>query len=137
MLAVHRRTGSRARPPRALGLAVAVAVAVAVALTSCSPFGSVALKATTATNLANQKKAALSLLSYRPDVEEIRFTQPGSVGGGGSWAANAVVTIDGVDYDEILGPERAGGNPLPRLMPGTVPTRSTVVYSDGTSEALR
>jgi hypothetical protein len=89
------------------------------------------------TNLANQKTAALNLLGYRPDVESIRFTQEGSVGGGGSWAANAVITIDGVEYKEILGLKRAGGNPLPSLSPGLAPRRATVIYSDGTTEVMR
>lgn len=89
------------------------------------------------TNLDNQRTAALSLLAYRPDVESVRFTQEGSVGGGGSWAANAIITIDGVDYNEILGLERAGGNPLPSVPAGASPVPVTVVYSDGSSEALR
>lgn len=81
MLAVHTRTGSHARLPRALSLAVAVAVA----LTSCSPFGSVAMKATTAANLANPNKAALLFIRGRPETERIRYTREGGFSGSGYW----------------------------------------------------
>lgn len=71
-----------------------------------------------------------------PGTQSIRFTQEGSVSGAGSWSANAVVTIAGKDYDEILGPEQLIGQDLPS--PDATPASEslTVHYSDGTSEVI-
>jgi hypothetical protein len=132
MLAVHARTGSRARLPRALGLAVAVTVA----LTSCSPFGSVAMKATTATDLANQKKAALLFISDWPETERIRYTQEGGFSRSGSRSAYATVTIAGNDYGEHLGLDLVGGDPLPAPDARATPSPVPITYSDGSSEVL-
>ena len=132
MLAVHARTRSRARLPRALSLAVAVTVA----LTSCSPFGSVAMKATTAANLANQKKAALLFIGGRPETERIRYTQEGGYNGAGSWSAYAIVTIAGNDYGEHLGLDLVGGDPLPAPDARATPSPVPITYSDGSSEVL-
>ena len=91
------------------------------------------------TNLANQRKAAISLLATQSGVDSITFTNEGSVGGGGSWAVNAVVTIAGNDYEEILGVEKwsFGGEPMPTPAPPADPTAVTVTFSDGTSEVLK
>ncbi|TDP98908.1 MULTISPECIES: hypothetical protein [unclassified Leifsonia] len=155
MLAVHSRTGSksgrerrrpaaggrlallrvsRARLPGALSL-----VAVGLLLTACSLSYEGAKGQ--ANGRANQKQAALTFLSDYPNpaVESITFTQEGSVGGAGFWAANAIVTIDGRTYDAILGPDRraSSSNPLPRFDPDApAPTDVTVNYSDDTSEVV-
>ncbi|SEH99093.1 MULTISPECIES: hypothetical protein [unclassified Leifsonia] len=118
---------------RGLGVVIGVMVALLVVVVSCSAIGYTVKQ----TNLANQKNAAIKFISGWPDVEEIRFTQEGSVGGGGSWAVNAVVTIAGKEYQEILGPHTLGGEPLPE--PQTPPSAAsvTVIYSDGTTEVLK
>ena len=88
-------------------------------------------------NLAKQKQAALKFIQNQPDVEKIRFTQEGNNPGlGSSWGANAVVTIDGKEYDEILGLNTLVGDPLPDTPPAYTPRPVTVVYSDGSSEVL-
>jgi hypothetical protein len=115
-----------------------VAVAIVVALTSCSIFGDGALgeRDTTATNLANQREAALKFISGWPQTERITFTQEGSVSGAGDWAANAVVTIGERDYQEFLGPDISGGDPLPDPETASTPSPVTVIFSDGSSEVL-
>lgn len=91
----------------------AVVVGVCMGLGACSPVGGSA--ADRQTNLANQRKEALKLVKDypHPELESIRFTQDGSVSGGGQWAANAVVTVGGKDYEEILGTYVSGGDILP------------------------
>lgn len=90
------------------------------------------------TNLANQRKAAMEFVSTRPEVEKITFTQEGSVGGAGYWAANAIVTVDGKDYQAILAVGALGsGEPWDNATPLTFPTAVTLVFSDGTSEVLK
>jgi hypothetical protein len=80
---------------------------------------------------------------YQPNVEKVRFTQDGSRGGfGAPWGANAVATIDGVDYQVIIGPEIGpgfvGGSGVPPKAPTPSPHLPlTVVYSDGTSEVIQ
>ena len=99
-------------------------------------------QSTTATNLANQKAAALTFLGDypNPEVESISFTQEGSVGGAGFWAANAIVTIDGTDYDAILGRDSraSSSDPLPTFDPGASARKAvTITYSDATSEVVQ
>jgi hypothetical protein len=94
-----------------------------------------------AAQLANQRAAAVTFLREYPNpgVETITFTEQGSVGGAGFWAANALVTIEGKDYAAILGTDirATSSNPLPRFDPAApAPTKVTVVYSDRTSEVL-
>lgn len=61
----------------------------------------------TETNLAKQRKAAIAFLETQGGVEKIRFTQEGSLSGfGARCAANAVVTVNGDEYNEISGTER-------------------------------
>ncbi|MDR6971806.1 hypothetical protein J2W45_002116 [Leifsonia shinshuensis] len=78
----------------------------------------------------------MKFVRNQPDVQVIRFTQPGSVDGGGGWSANAVVTIGGKEYHEILGPNTLGGDPLPDTPAGATSGPVLVQYSDGTSEVL-
>ena len=79
---------------------------------------------------------------YQPNVEKVRFTQDGSRPGlGAPWGANAVATVDGVDYQVIIGPEIGpgfvGGSGVPPTAPTPAPRLPlTVVYSDGTSEVI-
>ena len=90
-----------------------------------------------AENLAKQRESALALIANHPDVEVIRFTQEGDRPGlGAPWSANAVVTIGGKDYQEILGPRSRAGESLPDAPPSSSPRPVTVIYSDGSSEVL-
>ncbi|SEI07043.1 MULTISPECIES: hypothetical protein, partial [unclassified Leifsonia] len=91
------------------------------------------------TNLANQRTAALALLETQSGVEQIRFTQEGSVGGSGAWAVNAVVTVGGREYLQILGLRKWSllGQRMPTLAPPATPAPVTVIYSDGSSEVLK
>lgn len=90
-------------------------------------------------NLANQRKVAEQIIRDYPtaQLESIRFTTEGHVNGAGGWAANAVVTIDGKKYEEILGTSVSVGDAFPTIPPGSRPGPVTVVYSDGTTETLR
>ncbi|MEY9851143.1 hypothetical protein ABH923_000821 [Leifsonia sp. EB41] len=91
------------------------------------------------TNLANQRKAAIAFLETQGGVEKIRFTREGGLSGfGAPWVVNAVVTVNGEDYNEILGIERYSriGNPLPTIPPATAPAPVTVIYSDESSEVI-
>ena len=117
--------------------AVAVIVGVCVGLIACSLLGGNA--ANPETNLVNQRKVALQFVKDypNPELETIRFTQEGSVGGSGEWAVNAVVTVSGKNYEEILGTYMSGGDILPSAPPESQPISVTVVYSDGTSEVVK
>ena len=91
------------------------------------------------TNLANQRKAAIAFLETQGGVEKIRFTREGGLSGfGAPWVVNAVVTVNGEDYNEILGIERYSriGNPLPIIPPATASAPVTVIYSDESSEVI-
>ncbi len=90
-----------------------------------------------------QRAAALYFRDeYQPNVEKVRFTQDGSRGGlGAPWGANAVATVDGADYQVIIGPKIGPGFVGGSDVPPDAPTPSphlplTVVYSDGTSEVI-
>ena len=91
---------------------------------------------TTATNLANQRKAALEFVGPRPEITKVVFSEEGSVGGSGLWAANAVLTVDGNEYQAILGLGigATSWEPWQNPPPGTMRSTVTVVYSDGTTE---
>jgi hypothetical protein len=113
-----------------------IAVALALSLGGCGLGGNGVNKET---NLANQREAAIAFLETQGGVEKIRFTQEGGLSGfGAPWAVNAVVTVNGEEYNEILGTERfsRGGNPLPSIAPGTAPAPVTVIYSDESSEVI-
>ena len=94
---------------------------------------------TTATNLANQRKAALEFVGPRPEITKVVFSEEGSVGGSGLWAANAVLTVDGEEYQAILGLGigATSWEPWQSPPPGTKPSTVTLVYSDGTTEVLK
>src|SRR3954469_15019813 len=81
-----------------------VAAAIVISLTSCSIAGGSTMSEQQ-TNLANQRKAALSFLEVHRNVETIRFTDEGQPHGlGGSlWTAGAVVTVEGVKYQANIG----------------------------------
>jgi hypothetical protein len=88
------------------------------------------------TNLANQREVALIFRKNYPAVEKIRFTQEGNKSGlGAPWSVNAVVTIEGEDYQQILGIRSIGGAPLPRVMSQSHPPLM-VIFSDGSSEVI-
>ncbi|MDP9903271.1 hypothetical protein [Arthrobacter bambusae] len=102
---------------------------------------------TSQSNLDNQKKSAEFFLSIYPGVkvERIRFTQDGNFPGlGAPWSANAIVTVDGKEYREILGFEYGaiGGDSLPGAASGRTPSPGMkqppvdVVFSDGSTEVL-
>ena len=90
-----------------------------------------------AENLAKQRESALALIANYPNAEKIRFTQDGDRPGlGASWRVNAIVTIGGKDYQEILGPRSRAGESLPDAPPPSSTRPVTVTYSDGSSEVL-
>jgi hypothetical protein len=93
-------------------------------------------KTTSPENLANQRISAQKFISNWPNVEVIEFTREGSVDGSGEWSTNAVVTIDGRKYEEIIGPWETAGDDLPNPPESLSPKPVTVKYSDGTSEVL-
>ncbi|NUU06035.1 hypothetical protein HNO83_06690 [Leifsonia sp. C5G2] len=90
-------------------------------------------------NLANQRKVAeQTIRDYpSPELESIRFTSEGHVNGAGDWNANAIVTIEGKEYRELLGIHLSGGDIFPTLPPGSMAGPVTVTYSDGTSEVMK
>jgi hypothetical protein len=114
---------------------IALTATALILLTSCSLGGAEPEQS----NHGNQRKAAQALLATQPGVEAITFTQDGAVGGGGSWAVNAVVTIDGLEYQEILGFEKwsYGGEPTPTAKPPATAATVAITYSDGSTEVLR
>ncbi|MGO4595026.1 hypothetical protein AB4Z18_14520 [Leifsonia sp. 2TAF2] len=91
---------------------------------------------TTATNLANQKKAALLFISDWPETERIGYNEEGGFSGAGDWSAWATVTIAGKDYQEDLGLSLVGGDPLPAPIPNSTPAPVPITFSDGSSGVL-
>lgn len=95
---------------------------------------------TTEMNLANQRRVALKFINdySNPDLTALRFTREGGRPGfGASWRVNAVATVGGADFEEILATDFWGGDPLPDAPVGAAPAPVDVTYSDGTSEILR
>ena len=89
-------------------------------------------------NLAKQREVALAFIRESPDVDAIKFTHEGNRPGiGASWSANAIVTIDGKNYNEIIGLDLLAGDGLPSVPPDTVRGPVMVTYSDGSSEIVR
>ncbi|MGO4592816.1 hypothetical protein AB4Z18_03245 [Leifsonia sp. 2TAF2] len=120
-----------------LALIVAMIAALLAGLSGCSLIGdALQQKTTPQENLDYQRTTALKFKSRWPNVEEITFTREGAIDGSGEWTTNAIVTIDGKEYQEILGPWATGGQPLPTPPTSFVSTPVTVNYSDGTSEVL-
>jgi hypothetical protein len=132
---------SRARwsAVRKLALTVGIITALLAGSSGCSLIGdTLQQKTTTKENLALQRVAAQKFKSNWPQTHIITFTQEGSNNDeSGQWATNAIVTIGGKRYQEIVGPRMTGGDPLPDPAPPTPPTPVTVNYSDSTSEVLR
>lgn len=90
-----------------------------------------------------QRAAALYFRDeYQPNVEKVQFTQEGGRPGiGASWRANAIATVEGLEYHVIispsLGPSFVGGDRMPPDAPMPVPHLPlTIVYSDETSEVI-
>jgi hypothetical protein len=108
-------------------------------LSGCSIVGgNVNQQLSTEGNLANQRKVAQQIIRDYPNpaLESIRFTKEGHVDGSGGWSANAVVTLDGKEYQASLGTLVSAGDIFPTVPPGSKPGPVTVVYSDGTSEVF-
>jgi hypothetical protein len=122
---------------RKLAIALTITTAVLAGSSGCSLIGdTLQQKTTTKQNLENQKYVAFRFIKFQPDVEVITFTQEGSIDGSGEWAVNAVVTIGGKEYKQILGMSVGGGDPLPDTPATHAPAPVTVNYSDGTMEVL-
>ena len=120
-----------------LALTVAVLAVLVVGLNGCSSIGdAVKQKTTSRENLENQRVSAQRFISNWPNVEVIEFTREGSVDGSGEWSTNAIVTIEGRKYEEIIGPWETAGDDLPKPPERLSPQPVTVKYSDGTSEVL-
>ncbi|MFJ8893810.1 hypothetical protein ACIRCZ_04440 [Leifsonia sp. NPDC102414] len=122
--------------------AALLAVGLIVGLSACSLIGD-RLMTPDPPVREMQRDAALYFRSeYQPNVETVRFTRDGSRPGVGvPWCVNAVATVDGVDYQVIIGPATGPGFVGDNGMPPPAPTPSghlplTVVYSDGTSEVI-
>ncbi|SDH63925.1 hypothetical protein SAMN04515691_0596 [Leifsonia sp. 98AMF] len=111
---------------------IALTATALILLTSCSLGGAEPEQG----NRANQRKAAQALLATQPGVA---FTQDGAIDGGGSWAVNAVVTIDGLECQEILGLEKwsYGGEPMPTVKRSGTSAVVAITSSDGSAEVLR
>jgi hypothetical protein len=124
----------------AAAFALTITAGIATSLSGCSIFGGlVNQQLSTEDNLANQRKVAQQTIRDYPNpkLESIRFTSEGHVDGGGDWSANAIVTIDGKEYYELLGVLVSGGDIFPTIAPGSTAGPVTVIYSDGTSEVIR
>jgi len=113
---------------------IGILLAVAIGLGACT-FEGDSMNQRKA-NLENQRRSALVLLKNQGGVEKVRFTsEGGKLGLGAPWVVEAVVTIDGREFNEILGPRQLGGDPMPKL-PSAPNSRTTVIYSDGSSEVI-
>lgn len=91
-------------------------------------------------SLANQRRVALKFINdySNPDLTALRFTSEGGRPGfGASWRVNAVVTVNGADFEEILATDFWGGDPLPDAPANAAPAPVAVTYFDGTSEILK
>lgn len=93
-------------------------------------------KTTSRENLENQRVSAQRFIGNWPNVEVIEFTREGSVDGSGEWSTNAIVTIEGREYEEIIGPWETAGDDLPNPPESFSRKPAAVKYSDGTSEVF-
>ena len=115
----------------------AVVVLLLAGLTGCSFIADTLQRKTTlAENHKYQRITAVNKKERWPNVDVITFVEKGSFLGSGTWSANAVVTIDGKDYRQILGPYSSGGESLPLPVDGQPPSPLTLNYSDGSSEVI-
>lgn len=125
------------RRPIASFVAVGVVAALLAVLTGCSLIGDMfEPKTTPAENHKYQRITAVNKKERWPNVDVITFIDEGRLKGSGTWSASAVVTIDGQDYDQIIGPNSAIGDDLPLPVEGQGPSPLTVNYSDGSSEVI-
>lgn len=134
-------TSQPERLRRRTALACAAAIALSVGLSACVPGASAANeRKAEQMNLANQRKAAVALLDMQGGVEKITFTREGGYPGfGASWRANAIVLIEGKDHNVILGFDLGSTafiDPLPSISPAAPRSPVSIVYSDGSSEAI-
>lgn len=122
--------------------AVAVTGALLLGTTGCGDVGHRILYGTLKpkSNYANQRESALHFREVWANVERIRYTEEGSKAGLSSWSANALATIDGKEYDVIIGPDtqtfRQTDPPPIMPTPAPPPVALTVTYSDGTTEVI-
>jgi len=129
------------RGARVIGV-LGLCVALLTGATACSPKGDRGMsQQQEKSNLDLQRESALIFREDWPNVEKIRFKREGGRPGlGASWSVNAVATVDGTDYEVIIGPSiqgSAGGGGLPPAAPTPhTPVPLTVIYSDGTSEVF-
>jgi hypothetical protein len=114
-----------------------VVVALVFGLSACA-FGGNAVDRKQV-NLENQRKVAVAFLEWQGGVEEIRFKGEGQeVGFGAQWSADAVVTIQGEEYEMDLGTRTVGvSGQLSAAAREAPPIPTTVIYSDGSSEVIR
>lgn len=116
-------------------LIVAILLSLALGLGACT-LGRDAVSRRQ-TNLAKQKEVALIFRKNYPAVEKIRFTREGNEPGlGAPWSVNAVVTLEGKEYEEILGFLSIGGEPMPDVDPPSPQKPTLVIFSDGTTEEI-
>lgn len=122
--------------------AVMVAIALVVGLTACSLIGDRLM--TPDPPVREQQRAAALYYrdEYQPNLEKVRFTREGGRPGlGAAWSVNAIVTVDGSDYQVIIGPNSGPSFVGDEGMPPEAPTPAphlhlTIIYSDGTSEVI-
>ena len=137
-----RVTTQRRRHGRMIAalLSVTIAAGITTSLSGCSFFGETVNKQFSAQdNLANQREAAIDFIGVHPEVNAITFTKEGGVSGSGTWAANALVSVGGTQYQAILGlgVGSTSWQPWPSQSATTTPSPVTLTYSDGTSEELK
>jgi hypothetical protein len=132
--AFDRQVGGR----RSKGILVLALVGcLLVSLAGCSLIGDVMQRKTTpAENHKYQRITAVNTKKEWPNIDEITFIDEGRFNGSGTWSASAVVTIDGHDYREIIGPYSGIGDDLPLPVEGQPSSPLTVNYSDGSSEVI-
>ena len=134
-----RRSG---RLDTRVAAALLVTCGLVVGVSGCSLIGGTAVSKDEATemNLANQRRVAQKFVSdySNEELTALRFANEGGRPGlGASWRVNAVATIGGTAFEEILATDFWGGDPLPSAAPGAQPGPLHVTYSDGTSEVLK
>lgn len=93
-------------------------------------------KTTPAENHKYQRITAVNTKKYWPNIDVITFIEEGRFLGSGEWSASTVVTIDGHDYHQNLGPNSGSGDDLPLPIKGQPSSPLTVNYSDGSSEVI-
>ncbi|NUU05099.1 hypothetical protein [Leifsonia sp. C5G2] len=123
-------------------MAIILAVGIGAVGNGCSLIGGTTVSQEEAReiNLENQRRVALKFINdySNPELTALRFTNEGGRPGfGASWRVNAVATVNGADFEEILATDFWGGDPLPDTPAGAAAASVCVTYSDGTSEILK